>query len=230
MAKALKPTTVADSKPPPSTADDWMPLIAAFLHIQQVVGGEELAEEELRQRIASADVEVQDRRVSPGVGIDIIPLKPEDCVGPYGLLFPRIPENISDLHREAHRRDNLLRRVERLRFDGHNFFLRRAVVYRIWPTAGGAEKPPPATLQSMPLDEPPLKQLPTKRPAGIGPRVWPVAHEVLALTQEGGKDAKWIHLNALLDTIRKRIGSNELSKRTLVSALKLLREYDLIDR
>ena len=67
MAKARKRTTIADSKPVQPTADDWMPLIAAFLHIQQVVGGEELAEEDLRLRIASADVEVQDRRVSPGL-------------------------------------------------------------------------------------------------------------------------------------------------------------------
>ena len=113
MAKAPKRTTIADSKPVQSTADDWMPLIAAFLHIQQVVGGEELAEEDLRLRIASADVEVQDRRVTPGEGIDIILLKPEDF--PYGLLFPRLPENISYLHREAHLRDNLLRRVDRFR-------------------------------------------------------------------------------------------------------------------
>ena len=78
MAKAPKRTTIADSKPLQSTADDWMPLIAAFLHIQQVVGGEQLAEEDLRLRLASGDVEAQDRRVTPGEGIDIIPLTPED--------------------------------------------------------------------------------------------------------------------------------------------------------
>jgi hypothetical protein len=41
-------------------------------------------------------------------------------------LFPRLPERISDLHREAHRQNNLLRRVEELRLHGHYFFLRRA--------------------------------------------------------------------------------------------------------
>ena len=213
MAKALKPTTVADFKPPPSTADDWMPLIAAFLHIQQVVGGEELAEEGLRQRIASADVAVQDRRVSPGVGIDIIPLKPEDCVGPYGLLFPRLPENISDLHREAHRRDNLLRRVERLRADGHNFFLRG--VYRIWPIAGAVEEPRQA-------------ELPATPPKGVGPKAWLAAQEVYKLRGEGGK---WINIeNDLLSQIRNRLGGDEwLSNSTLKTALAYLRKNRLID-
>ena len=91
MAKALKPTTVADSKPPQSTADDWMPLIAAFLHIQQVVGGEELAEEELRQRLESGDVEVQDRRVTSRRGNRH---HTADAGGLFkdGLLFPRLPE------------------------------------------------------------------------------------------------------------------------------------------
>jgi hypothetical protein len=196
-----------------------MPLTEAFSHIQQVVGGAELAEEDLRQRLVSADVEAQDRRVTPGKGIDIILLAPEDA---HCLLFPRVPERVSDLHREAHRRDDLLRRVERLRFHGHNFFLRRADVYRIWPMRLAE----PAS----PQDEQPKKQLPTKRPEGIGSRVWLVAHEVLALTREGGKGSKWIDLNELLDTIRRRIGSNGLSKRTLVSALALLREHDLIDR
>ena len=78
MAKAPKRTTVADSKPLQSTPDDWMPLTDAFQHIQQVVGGEQLAEEDLRLRLESGDVEVQDRRVTPGEGIDIIPLSPED--------------------------------------------------------------------------------------------------------------------------------------------------------
>ena len=113
MAKAPKRTTIADSKPLQSTPDDWMPLTDAFLHIQQVVGGEQLAEEDLRLRLASGDVEAQDRWVTPGEGIDIIPLSPEDFQN--GLLFPRLPERIGSLHREAHLRDNLLRRVDRYR-------------------------------------------------------------------------------------------------------------------
>jgi hypothetical protein len=215
MAKARKRTTIADSEPVQPTADDWMPLIAAFLHIQQVVGGEELAEEDLRLRIASADVEVQDRRVSPGVGIDIIPLKPEDCVGPYGLLFPRLPENISDLHREAHRRDNLLRRVERLRFHGHNFFLRGADLYRIWPIVGAAEKPRQAALPATP-------------PKDIGPKAWLAVQEVYKLRREGGK---WINIeNDLLSQIRKRLGGDEwLSNSTLKTALAYLKKNGLID-
>ena len=90
MAKAPKPTTIADSEPLQSTPDDWMPLTDAFLHIQQVVGGEQLAEEDLRLRLESGDVEVQERRVTPGEGIDIIPLTPEDFIS-HGLLFPRLP-------------------------------------------------------------------------------------------------------------------------------------------
>ena len=114
-------------------------LTDAFQHIQQIVGGEQLAEEDLRLRLESGDVEAQDRRVTPGEGIDIIPLSPEDFQN--GLLFPRLPERIGSLHREAHLRDNLLRRVDRYRSAGHNFFLRRADVYRIWPIAGEAKKP-----------------------------------------------------------------------------------------
>jgi hypothetical protein len=70
MAKAPKPTTIADSKPLQSTPNDWLPFGAALLHIQQVVGGEELAEEELRLRLESGDVEAQERRVTPGEGIE----------------------------------------------------------------------------------------------------------------------------------------------------------------
>ena len=115
-------------------------LAAAFLHIQQVVGGEQLAEEDLRLRLESGDVEAQERRVTPGEGIDIIPLAPEDFKD--GLLFPRLPERIDSLlaSRDAHRRDNLLRRVDRYRSDGRNFFLRRSDVYRIWPIAGASKE------------------------------------------------------------------------------------------
>ena len=68
-----------------------MPLIDAFQHIQQVAGGEQLAEEELRLRIASGDVEAQDRRVTPGEGIDIIPLSPEDLSVRTVCCFPASP-------------------------------------------------------------------------------------------------------------------------------------------
>jgi hypothetical protein len=221
MAKTPKRTTIADSKPPPSTADDWMPLIAAFLHIQEVVGGEELAEEELRQRIASADIEVQDRRVSPGVGIDIIPLKPEDCVGPYGLLFPRLHENISDLHREAHRRDNLLRRVERLRFHGHNFFLRGADLYRIWPIAGHADQRSPRMPRRMDSAEKPQLVLP--------PKVKKSADTVLALTRQGYTWG-WSEREALLTKVRELTGDKSLHISTLKRALRHLRDQGLITK
>jgi hypothetical protein len=102
-----------------------MPLTAAFLHIQQFVGGEQLAEEDLRLRLTSGDVEGQERWVAPGEGIHIIPLKPEDFEGPYPLLFGFY---------EGHNR--FMRSVDRYRLDGQNFFLRRADVYRIWPIDG----------------------------------------------------------------------------------------------
>ena len=82
MAKVPKRTTTADSKPLQSTPDDWMPFTAAFLHIQQVVGGEELAEEDLRLRLVSGEVEAEDRLVTPGAGIEVIPLAPENFKGP----------------------------------------------------------------------------------------------------------------------------------------------------
>ena len=131
MAKAPKRTTVADSRPLQWTPDDWMPLADAFQHIQQIVGGAQLAEEDLRLRLESGEVEVQDRLVTPGEGIDIKPLSPEDFQN--GLLFPRLPKRIGSLHREAHLRDNLLCRLDRYRSAGRNFFLRRADVFRIWP-------------------------------------------------------------------------------------------------
>jgi hypothetical protein len=96
MAKAPERTTIADAKPQ-STTDDWMPLVDAFLHIQQVVGGEQLAKEELRLRLASGDVEAQDRLVTPGKGIEIIPLAPEDFKGPDSLFFWPVSELQDDL-------------------------------------------------------------------------------------------------------------------------------------
>jgi hypothetical protein len=158
----------------PNAGADWMPLSAALLHIQQVVGGEQLAEEDLRLRLVSGDVEAQDRLVTPGKGIDVISLTPDDFKGPDGLLFSRVP--LLDYH------IGLLRRVESLRFHGHNFFVRRADVYRIWPIAGEAKKPPA---------DHPSKQLPTTPPKGIGPKAWLAAQEVYELRREGGK---WINI------------------------------------
>ena len=135
-------------------------------------------------------------------------------LGPYGLLFPRLPENISDLHREAHRRDNLLRRVERLRFHGHNFFLRGADLYRIWPIAGEAKKPREAAL-------------PRTRPTGIGPKAWLTANKVWELWREG---YRWPDRESLLRKVRDRIGNDGLSGRTLDEALAYLRQKRLIDR
>jgi hypothetical protein len=189
MAKAPKRTTVADSTPLQSTPDDWMPITAAFLHIQQVVGGDELAEEDLRLRLASGDVDVQDRLVTPGEGIVVRPLAPEDFEPPYGLLFYTVPE----LQNYIDYRIGFLRRVEGLRSHGHNFFLRRADVYRIWPIAGDTEKPRPAAL-------------PTKRPTGLGHKAWLAAQEVYKLRRAGGK---WINIeHDLLSQIRKRLGGD----------------------
>jgi hypothetical protein len=87
MAKARKRTTIADSNPPRLTWNDWMPVAAAFLHIKQVVGGEQLAEEDLRLSLLSGDVEAQGRWVTHGEGINVFPLLPEDFEGPPALLF-----------------------------------------------------------------------------------------------------------------------------------------------
>jgi hypothetical protein len=118
MAKARKRTIIADSEPPQSTWDDWMPLEAASAHIQQVLGGEQLAAEDLRLRLASGEVEAQHRRVTPGKGIEIIPLMPDVFKGRGALS------------------DDLGPVIRSSPFQGHNIFVRRADVYRIWPTAG----------------------------------------------------------------------------------------------
>jgi hypothetical protein len=95
-----------------------MPHSAASAHIEQVVGDGLIAAEDLRLRLLSGDVEAQQRRVTPGAGIEIIPLTPEsfevsdalsDDLGPFSRSFP--------LH-------------------GHNIFLRCADVYRLWPIGG----------------------------------------------------------------------------------------------
>jgi hypothetical protein len=195
-----------------------MPLTDAFLHIQQVVGGEQLAEEDLRLQLVSGAVEAQDRLVTPSGGIETIRLAPEDFKPPYGLLFYRVSELHDGLGYIGH--IGFLRRVERYRLDGHNFFLRRADVYRIWPTGSNAEKPQQAAL-------------PTTRPEGLGPRAWLVAREVDALMREGGKGSKWLDIDDLLKTIRERIGAKDKrvpSRRTLETALAFLRERGLIDR
>ena len=136
MAKAPKRTTIAASEPLQSTWDDWMPLTAALRHIQQVVGGEQLAEEELRLRLASGDLEAQDRRVTPGERIDIVPLAPELFRSPHPLLFGHYEQGDS----------MLLDSIDLLRSHGHNFFVLRKHVHRLWPIAGEAKKPREAAL------------------------------------------------------------------------------------
>ena len=204
MAKAPKRTANPDSKPLQSTWDDWMPLTAAFLHIQQVVAGEQLAEEELRLRLASGDVEAQDRWVTPGEGIDIIPLAPELFRGPDPLLF--------GLYEPG--QNMFLRIVEMHRLQGHNFFFRRAHVYRIWPIAGEAKKPREAAL-------------PRTRPKDIGPKVWLAASKVWQLWRDG---YRWPDREGLLRKVRDRIGNDGLSMRVLDKALAYLRQKRLIDR
>jgi hypothetical protein len=59
----------------------------------------------------------QERLVTPGDAIVVIPLAPKDFEN--GPLFPRFPEPDGDINfllRVAYRHDTLLRRVERLRF------------------------------------------------------------------------------------------------------------------
>ncbi len=210
MAKAPKHITNPRSKPLQSTPDDWMPLTDAFLHIQQVVGGEQLAEEDLRLRLVAGEVEMIERRVTPGEGIDTLPLAPEDFKPQYGLLFYTVPELQSYIDYHI----SFLRRVESLRFHGRNFFLRRADVYRIWPIAGGAKKPRKAAL-------------PTTRPRGIGPKVWLAINEVWDLYAGG---YRWPDREALLRKVRVATGDEGLSPRTLDEALAYLRRKRLIDR
>jgi hypothetical protein len=184
----------------------WMPLSVALWHIQQVVGGHQLATEDLRLRLASGDVEAHERRVIPGGGIEVIPLTPEDF---------KVSDALSDD----------LGPFLRFPFRGRDIFLRRADVNRIWPMRLAEPASPP--------HQPPSNQLPTKRPKGVGPRAWLVAREVDALMREGGKGSKWVDLDDLLNTIRERIGAkdkNVLSERTLDTALAYLRNRDLIDR
>jgi hypothetical protein len=186
----------------PIGGHDWMPHSAASAHIEHVVGEGLLAAEDLRLRLLSGDVEAQDRRVTPGAGIEIIPLTREDLKGRYVLSFSGIP-----------------------RLLGHNIFLRRADVYRVWPMRPAEPASPP--------DEQRPKRLPTARPKGLGPRAWLVAREVDALMREGGSGSKWIDLDDLLKTIRERIGATDktvLSSRTLDTALAFLRKHGLIDR
>jgi hypothetical protein len=195
----------------PIAGADWMPLTAAFLHIQQVVGGEQLAEEHLRQRLASGDVEAQDRCVTPGEGIAIFPLSPDDFKYPDDLLFP-----VSELHDQ-----DFLRRADEHRSLGHNIFLRRADVHRVWPIRSAEPASPPR--------EQPSKQLPTTRPKGLGPKAWLAAQEVYKLRREGGK---WIDIeHDLLSQIQTRLGGVVWlrSPTTLKTAVGYLRRKRLID-
>ena len=217
MAKAPKPTTIANPEPPQLIWDDWMPFTDAFQHIQQVVGGEPLAEEYLRLRLESGAVEAQEHRVTPGEGIEIIPLTPDDFKN--GLLFPRLPERIGPLHREAHLRDNLLRRVERYRSDGRFFFLRRAHVYRIWPIAGVAGEGRTRMPRRMDAEEKP--QVPSK--------VKKAADAVLALTRDGHTWV-WGEREALLTKVRELTRDKSLSISTLKRALRYLRDEGLITK
>jgi hypothetical protein len=181
-----------------------MPLIAAFQHTQLVVGAEQLAEEELRLGLASGDIEVQDRHVTPGEGIDIIPLSPELFRGPNPLLFG-VYKGGGSMFPDV---------IDRHRSNGHNFFVRRSHVYRRWPIAGAARKQREVTI-------------PTTRPTGIGPKVWLAINKVWELWSEG---YRWPHREVLLRTVRNRIGNDSLSMRILDETLAYLRQKRLIDR
>jgi hypothetical protein len=155
--------------------------------------------------------------VTPGEGIETIPLRPEDFKD--GLLFPRVPKldgdiNFRSLLHEAHRRDNLLRRIDRYRSDGCNFFVIRKHVHRVWPIAGEAKKPREAAL-------------PRTRPKGIGPKAWLAANKVWELWRDG---YRWSDRESLLRKVRDRIGDDGLSARTLDEALAYLRQKRRIDR
>jgi hypothetical protein len=218
MAKAPKRTTIADAKPPQSTPNDWMPLTAAFLQIQQVVAGEELAEEDLRLRLASGEVEAQDWLVTPGEGIEIIPLAPEDFKGPDGLFFWPVPE-LHDKLGPVIRRIDFLRRVEIDRVHGHNYFVRRGDVDRIWPIVGYAEERRARIPQRTDAAEKPQVLPPSK--------VKKAADAVLALTRQGYAWG-WGEREALLTKVRELTGDKSLSISTLKRAFNYLRDEGLM--
>jgi len=184
-----------------------MSLEAASAHIQQVVGGQQLAAEILRLRLASGDVEAQRRQVIPDVGIEIIPLAPETFKGRDALS------------------DDLGPLVRSLSFRGLNIFLRRADVHRIWPIA--VEGRHPATALLLTTEKSRHAALPATQPKGIGPKVWIAINTVWELWTEG---YQWSDREHLLQKVCERIGDNGLSQRTLDKALAYLRPKRLFDR
>ena len=168
----------------------WMPLSVALPHIQQVVGGHQLATEDLRLRLASGDVEAHERRVIPGGGIEVIPLTPEDF---------KVSDALSD---------DLGPLAKKLSLSWPQYLpAPRGRIPHMADEASRAASPP---------HQPPSNQLPTKRPKGVGPRAWLVAREVDALMREGGKDSKWIDLDDLLnnDSRADRRKGQECAERT----------------
>jgi hypothetical protein len=107
-----------------------------------------------------------------------------------------------------------LRIVEMHCLQGHNFFFRRADVYRIWPIARQAKKPREAAL-------------PRTRPKDIGPKVWLAASKVWQLWRDG---YRWPDREGLLRKVRDCISNDGLSMRILDEALAYLRQKRLIDR
>jgi hypothetical protein len=74
-----------------------------------------------------------------------------------------------------------------------------------------------------------LRQLPTRRPQGLGPKAWLAAQEVYKLRREGGK---WIDIeHDLLSKIQNRLGGAQWlrSPTTLKTAVAWLRREGLID-
>jgi len=116
---------------------------------------------------------------------------------------------------------NLLRRVERLRFHGHNFFLRGADLYRIWPIAGHADERSPRMPRRMDSAEKPQLELP--------PKVKKSADTVLALTRQGYTWG-WSEREALLTKVRELTGDKSLHISTLKRALRHLRDQGLITK
>jgi hypothetical protein len=161
-----------------------------------------LAAEDLRLRLLSGDVEAQDRLVTPGAGIEIIPLTPEDLKGRYVLSFSGIP-----------------------RLLGQNIFLRRADVYRVWPMRPAEPASPQDEQRSKRLPTARPKGLGPRawlvarevnaliREGGKGSN-WIDLNDLLQTIREriGAKD------------------KSVPSRRTLDTALAFLRERDLIDR
>jgi hypothetical protein len=214
VAKAPKRSTPTDDELRDELRywPEWMDFGEAQLHVADIVGGLGTAAEALRRRIISGDIEIQSESGN---------LKPEDfraaTVDMFGCLS--------------------------LAFDVRDYGvrLRRADVYRIWPTrwmgAEGRARLEPTAEPGRPVAPPPagqtapqapqLPELLATRPDDVPRMVWITARTIYELRLRGDTSIK--------REIEAEKVSNELglpkgkpSLRTYYEAIRWLREKKLI--